>query len=136
MHRAHSGSLSDDDEKNHITQPRSSSKGSDTAPTDSSIIFRVTFRGATILVGRPASEFTCTRDKNRHSSIPIDYVIQLLTNASIMAQSIENADASGSKTAHISLEDFSASINTDFQHVDLAEAPPMLSPIAADFRLV
>jgi hypothetical protein len=63
-------------------------------------------------------------------------VVQFLTNASVMVQSIENQDSSGSKTAHLSLDEFSASINTAFKHVDFSLSHPIMSPIAADFRAV
>ena len=43
--------------------------------SDSSIIYRVTFKDATILVGRPASEFsTSSGGKKRHDHTPKDYV--------------------------------------------------------------
>lgn len=97
---------------------------------DSSVIFRITFSQATILVGRPASEFTWSRGRK-----PEDYVLQFKTNASIMTQSIENENDIGSSTLHVSLEDFSAAINPDFQHLD-QPVSPILRPTSIDCRVV
>ncbi len=96
---------------------------------DSSVIFRVAFSQATILIGRPASEFTSSRGKQ-----PEDYVVLFKTNASIMTQSVENDDV-GSRTLHVSFEDFSCAINSDFQHLDFPVSP-MLCPTSIDCRLV
>ena len=128
-----SGSLSGD-ETTRIARIKNSSKGSDIGPTESSIIFRLTFKSVAILVGRPASDFYCPRDRKGQSSAPTDHVVQILTNASVLFQSVENPDGSGSKTAHMSLEDFSASVNTEFVRVE--STPPILGPFAADFRAV
>lgn len=100
---------------------------------DSSFIFRVTFQAASILVGRPASEFCCSRDRRGLSTKPVDYVVQLSTNVSIIFQSIENANASGSKTLHISMDNFSAAINSNFEH---SSGLPIIDPFGADFRSV
>ena len=53
-----------------------------------------------------------------------------------MFQSIENADASGTKTLHISLENLSASVNTAFDHIPTSQIAPMIGPTGADFRVV
>lgn len=101
-------------------------------PTDSSIIYRVAFEGASLFVGRPAAEFTTSK---RHGAAPHDYVIQVLTNASILVQSIENADSSGSKTAHLSLQDLSASISNTWATTTRIENK-CLSPSEVDLRAV
>ena len=97
---------------------------------DSSVIFRIAFSQATILVGRPASEFTWSRGRK-----PEDYVLQFKANASIMTQSIENENDIGSSTLHVSLEDFSAAINPDFQYLD-QPVSPILRPTSIDCRVV
>lgn len=97
---------------------------------DSSVIFRVTFSQATILIGRPASEFTSSRGRQ-----PEDYVLLFKTNASIMTQSIEDENDVGSSTLHISLDDFSTAINPDFQNLDLPISL-ILCPTSIDCRLV
>jgi hypothetical protein len=53
-----------------------------------------------------------------------------------MFQSIENPDATGKKTLHISVNNVSALVNTGFERVSLEEAPPMIEPTAAEFRIV
>eukprot|EP00985_Skeletonema_marinoi_P000446 scaffold162_cov117-Skeletonema_marinoi.AAC.1 len=99
---------------------------------DSSLLFRVTMKDATILVGRPASDFTFHRKSTRS-----DYVIQILTKASFIGQSIENEDGSGSRTQHLSVSDFAASINKSFDRVELTSKSPMLvAPTSADVRVV
>eukprot|EP00804_Cyclotella_cryptica_P006412 CCRYP_014275-RB/>CCRYP_014275-RB protein AED:0.05 eAED:0.05 QI:2525/1/1/1/0.91/0.84/13/302/2635 len=104
------------------------------ATDDSSVIFRVTFKGVSLFVGRPASEFTSSRASKRHGSAPHDYVVQVPTNASVLVQSIENPDSSGSKTVHVSLEDFSASISKSW--TDNTVSHKVLSPTEFDFRAV
>lgn len=65
-------------------------------------------------------------------------MIQILTNASILIQSIENPDSSGSKTAHISLQDLSASISNDWTESESKNggSNQFLSPTEVDFRTV
>jgi hypothetical protein len=53
-----------------------------------------------------------------------------------MFQSVENPDGSGSKTLHTSLDNLSASVNTEFEKIPLSEAPPMIGPTGAEFRIV
>ena len=99
---------------------------------DSSLLFRVTLKDATILIGRPASDFTFHRNSTRS-----DYVIQIITKASFIGQSIENDDGTGSRTHHLSIGDFAASINTTFDRVKLVSTSPMLvAPTSADVRAV
>jgi hypothetical protein len=63
-------------------------------------------------------------------------VVQVLSNALIMFQSIENPDASGTKTLHLSLDNLSASVNTEFDQVPTSQAAPMIGPTGAEFRVV
>ena len=99
---------------------------------DSSLLFRVTMKNATILMGRPASDFTFHRNSTRS-----DYVIQIITKASFIGQSIENDDGTGSRTHHLSIGDFSASVNNTFDRVKLVGTSPMLvAPTSADVRAV
>jgi hypothetical protein len=53
-----------------------------------------------------------------------------------MFQSIENSDATGTKTLHISIDNVSALINTEFERVRVSEAPPVLEPTGAEIRVV
>ena len=100
--------------------------------TDSSLLFRVAMKDATILLGRPASDFNFHRNSQRS-----DYVIQFLTKASFIGQSIENEDGTGSRTQHLSVNDFAASINKSFDRVELTNKSPMLvAPTSADVRVV
>lgn len=101
--------------------------------SDSSILFRVTVRDCNLMAGRPTSQPEGTSSfRNRGPSF---VVVQILSNALIMFQSIENQDASGSKTLHISVDNLSALATTEFLPVSLLEIPPMVEPIAADFRI-
>lgn len=61
-------------------------------------------------------------------------VVQILTNASVLVQSIENPDSSGSKTMHVSLEDLSASISNSW--TDNRGSNKVVSPTELDFRAV
>lgn len=98
---------------------------------DSSVIVRVAFNQATMIIGRPASEFSTTTRSRKTE----DYVIQFLSDVTIMTQSIENENETGTRTFYASLDEFSSSVNPDFQHVDVPEAP-ILRPTAIDFRVV
>ena len=92
------------------------------SPSDSSLLIKVTVRDSTILAGRPT-----TANVSDTSSVPRRFtrrrkpvafaVVQVLSNALVMFQSIENHDASGSKTLHVSLDNLSASVDTDFEHI-------------------
>lgn len=104
------------------------------APQDSSILFRVTLRECTLLVGRPIAAIT--RSKSRHSEKTSFAVLQVLSNALIMFQSVENSDASGKKTLHTSVENLSSIVTTEFQRVDPKVVPPMIGPTGAEFRVV
>ena len=101
---------------------------------DSSILFRVTLSESTLLAGRPISAI-------ERSCLPSDRgvefaVLQLLGNALVMFQSIENPDASGSRTIHASVDNVSSIVHTEFERVSPAEASPMIGPFAAEFRVV
>lgn len=101
---------------------------------DSSILFKVTLRESTLLAGRPTSAIERSpfyRDKAITFA-----VVQVLSNALIMFQSIENADASGTKTLHISLDNISSIVNTAFDRVPPSMVTPMIGPTGAEFRIV
>uniref|UniRef100_A0A7S4MS40 Uncharacterized protein n=1 Tax=Odontella aurita TaxID=265563 RepID=A0A7S4MS40_9STRA len=102
---------------------------------DSSLMFRLTVKDATILAGRPfithASDI-CSIDEGPTT----DSAIQILFSALIMFQSVENADSSGSKTLHISAENLSTTIGTTFEPVSMSDAPPSIGPTAAEIRVV
>ena len=100
--------------------------------TDSSLLLKVTLHDAAILAGRslvPSSNFSS-------QTYDHDAAIQVLSNVLIMYQSIENPDASGTKTIHISIDNLSSSINTKFDLIPIATSPPMTGPITAEFRRV
>ena len=52
-----------------------------------------------------------------------------------MFQSVENPDASGTQTLHISLDNLSASVNTEFVRIPTSELSPMIGPSGAEFRI-
>ena len=108
------------------------------SPSDSSLLFKVTIRDGTLLVGRPTSN----KNPNSNRKVPRyrqSYsfaVVQVSSNALIMFQSIENPDSSGHKTLHISLDNLSASVNTAFDRIPTTQMPPMIGPTGAEFRAV
>ena len=104
------------------------------AAQDSSILFRVTLRESTLLVGRPAS--SVSRVQTQQDEQTAFAVLQVLSNALVMFQSVENPDASGKKTLHVSVENLSSLVTTEFERVDPSEAPPMIGPTGAEFRVV
>lgn len=53
-----------------------------------------------------------------------------------MFQSIENPDATGTKTLHISVDNVSALVNTEFERVSPNDASPAMEPTGAEFRVV
>lgn len=125
------------------TLPRVSADISDNdEPTDSSLILRVTSTRTVILAGRPimsSDSFSSSRRKNKvneSSNIPAAAVIQSSCNSLLMFQSIENADASGSRTIHLSIDDFSTSVTSKFEVFSHSEVPPIIGPIAAEIRAV
>lgn len=118
-----------------MTEFTSGERPSPKAPSDSSILIRVTLRESTLLAGRPTSTALKTPMARTDSNVSFA-VIQVLSNALIMFQSIENPDASGSKTLHISVDNVSALVNTEFERVSPAQAPPMIGPTGAEFRVV
>lgn len=108
-------------------------------PLDSSLIVKVTVKDGCILAGRPTFSNSASKSnqKFRNSKQPYSFaVVQLISNALVMFQSIENADASGSKTLHVSLDNLSGNVDTEFEKIPLAQASPMIGPSAAEFRLV
>eukprot|EP00536_Pseudo-nitzschia_multiseries_P006274 jgi/Psemu1/318867/estExt_fgenesh1_pm.C_1300027 len=115
------------------------SNGTDTKkkhPSDSSLIVKVTVKDGCILAGRPT--FSSPGNKNNHK-IRQTYsfaVVQVISNALVMFQSIENADASGSKTLHVSLDNLCGSVDTEFEKMSPTQASPMIGPSEAEFRLV
>ena len=109
---------------------------SELPPSDSSLLLKVTIRESTLLAGRPTNTKSSERRSRRKSNVTSFAVIQVLSNALIMFQSVENPDGSGSKTLHTSLDNLSASVNTEFEKIPLSEAPPMIGPTGAEFRIV
>lgn len=110
------------------------------ATSDSSILFKVTLREMTLLVGRPLSLSSKGKSKNsnlgRNKTTRSHAVVQIVANALVMFQSVENADGSGSKTLHASIDNLSASANTAFFRLPPSKIAPMIGPTAAEFRIV
>jgi hypothetical protein len=100
---------------------------------DSSIHFRVTLRKSTLLVGRPTSLTHLPSPRSQRLSFA---VVQVVSNTLLMFQSIENPDATGTKTLHISIDNVSALVHTEFECVSPAHAPLILEPTGAEFRIV
>jgi hypothetical protein len=107
------------------------------SPSDSSLLFKVTIKDGTLLAGRPTSSNQASNKKLRRFRQSYSFaVVQILSNALVMFQSIENPDASGTKTLHISLDNLSASVDTEFERVPTSQASPMIGPTGVEFRLV
>lgn len=102
--------------------------------SDSSILFKVTLNESTLLAGRPTTAIERSPfQRDRGVSFA---VVQVLSNALIMFQSIENPDATGMKTLHISVDNVSSLVNTEFERVSPDQAPPMIGPTGAEVRIV
>jgi hypothetical protein len=103
--------------------------------SDSSILFKVTLQDMTLLAGRPlmlSNKSKATDDAEAAQSYA---VVQVVANALFMFQSVENCDGSGSKTLHASVDNLSASANTEFDRLS-PKVAPMIGPTAAEFRIV
>lgn len=104
--------------------------------SDSSILFKVTLQEMTLLVGRPLNLKTRKGSSDIGKSNPSHAVVQIVANALVMFQSVENADGTGTKTIHASIDNLSATANTDFFRLPPKEVPPMVGPTGAEFRIV
>jgi hypothetical protein len=102
--------------------------------SDSSILLRLVVKESTVLAGRPTLPVSFLAARQNRS--PSYAVIQILSNALIMFQSIENPDGTGSKTLHLSVENASALVHTDFERIPLSSAAPMIGPTGAELRVV
>jgi len=89
----------------------------------------------TLLVGRPVSLSSKCEASGMGKSNQSHAVVQVVANALVMFQSVENADGSGTKTLHASVDNLSASANTEFSRLPPAEVAPMIGPTAAEFRI-
>jgi hypothetical protein len=105
------------------------------ATLDSSILFRVTLHEMTLLAGHPLSVMEKYRQEGNGSANISFAVVQVVANSLLMFQSVENANGSGSKTLHVSVDNLSASANTEFYRLP-AKLAPMIGPTATDFRVV
>ena len=108
--------------------------------SDSSLLIKVTVRDSTVLAGRPTtanSNVSSSGKRFPRRRKPVSFaVVQVMSNALIMFQSIENPDASGSKTLHVSFDNLSASVDTHFERVLTSQVGPMIGPTGAEFRVV
>lgn len=100
---------------------------------DSSFLIRIVVKNSTLLAGRPTTTGQVTATHTRSSSFA---VIQVLSNVLAMFQSIENPDATGTKTLHVSVDNVSALVTTQFERVSTNRMPPMIEPTGAEFRIV
>jgi hypothetical protein len=108
------------------------------SPSDSSLLFKVTIRDGTLLAGRPtfpSGTFGSGKNFRRKNERCTFAVVQVLSNALIMFQSVENPDATGTQTLHISLDNLSASVNTEFNRISPSDLGPMIGPTGAEMRL-
>ena len=99
---------------------------------DSLLLLKIQMKNTIVIVGTHStidSECSESYDKERKT-----VAAQLFTNALIMFQSVENPDASGTRTLHVSLDDLSASLINKLDPVSIYECPPILSPLSAEFR--
>lgn len=119
---------------------------------DSALFFRLTMNTATVLISGSTDSVVIdvppsNAGRGQVQSDPI--ILQVVSNALIMFQSIENDDeeASGTKTLHISLQDLSAAVkgmtrdssttsSTVSNDVVDSDAQPVVEPSAAEFRIV
>eukprot|EP00934_Nitzschia_sp_Nitz4_P006272 Nitzschia sp. Nitz4//scaffold62_size106224//52646//63438//NITZ4_004359-RA/size106224-processed-gene-0.169-mRNA-1//-1//CDS//3329555865//6262//frame0 len=113
-------------------------KGSERPPLDSSLLLKVTIRDGTVLAGRPTiAKGAKPKGRFQRYRQNVSFaVVQVLSNALIMFQSIENPDSSGSKTLHISLDNLSASVDTEFVRIPTSQLSPMIGPTGGEFRVV
>ena len=98
--------------------------------TDSTLVLCLTMDTATILLSSAVDD---SSSKDTERGAPAQSSLQVVSNALVMFQSIENDDeeATGSKTLHLSLDDFSASLT------GANELPQrFLDPSALEFRVV
>ena len=104
--------------------------------SDSSLVFKVTVKESCLLAGRPTiakGDSSSHRVRSDRKSVSFA-VAQVFSNVLVMFQSIENPDTSGVKTLHVSLENLSASVVSDFKS---ARPPsPMVGPTGVEFRSV
>ena len=127
--------LSAKSESSDVRSPEETPRRS---PSDSSLLFKLTIRDGTLLAGRPTFSTGPVeagkkfRRKKEHCRFA---VVQVLSNALVMFQSIENPDASGTQTLHVSLDNLSASVNTEFSRISPSELGPMIGPTGAEMRL-
>jgi hypothetical protein len=117
-----------------ITDFTGVNKGSAKQASDSSILIKVTLNESTLLAGRPTAAIERSPfQRDRGVSFA---VVQVLSNALIMFQSIENPDATGTKTLHVSVDNVSSLVNTDFERVSLERAPPSKWTLTLNCNLV
>lgn len=102
--------------------------------TDSSLLVMIRFQESTFLVGRPALALSNSRVAGVNNGAFA--VVQVVSNSLFMFQSIENADGSGVKTLHMSVDDLSSIVNNEFEPVSPKEVPPMIGPCGVECRVV
>ena len=111
-----------------ILQPSYHSQNASEELEETSIIMKISLKTIAVLV---AGDIDNSKISTKGTPI-----IQMLSNALIMFQSVENHDASGNKTLHISLNDYSMSLNSLFNPTSPSQLPPIVGPVAVDFRAV
>lgn len=120
-----------------ISELQSPEQTSHRRPSDSSLLFKITIRDGTILAGRPTftKGVAAPKSTRRSRQTCAFAVVQVLSNALIMFQSVENPDATGINTLHVSLDALSASVNTEFVRIPTSELAPMIGPTGVEFRI-
>lgn len=102
--------------------------------SDSSILFKVTIRESTLLAGRPTTAIE--QSPFQRGKVVSFAVVQIVSNTLIMFQSVENPDSSGTKTLHVSVDNVSSLVTTDFSRISPEQAQPMVGPTGAELRVV
>lgn len=74
--------------------------------------------------------------RNDNGSSAPTQIIQILSSALIMFQSVEDQDGSGSKTFHVSLKDCAISTTENFKMVSRSLSSPIIGPVGMEFRSV
>jgi len=106
-----------------------------TQSIDSSLSFRLSTNSGTLLIwGSKEAAVVPPLSTELPPTRSGTAALQIVSDALIMFQSVENDDASGTRTLHVSFRDLSAAIKGT-SSVAGSDAPPVLEPAAADFRV-
>jgi hypothetical protein len=91
----------------------------------------------TILAGHQTKSISDCKEQARPKATSYsNEVVQVLSKALFMFQSVENLDASGTKTLHASLDNVSTAICDEFERLEPSLNPPVIGPSAVELRVV